>query len=166
LHYKRDSSLREFDAMDERVKLRYEWDWKGAERELKRARELKVVYPLAHQWHHAYLFVSKLYQQTHGSNLDVDVSICTLPRMIGAATLTASEEVQIFCTIAREQIVVGNFEGARFLIERWLPTSGWPRLEHLEPHTAADLLVTLGNLIGVLSLSGRIGKGQKEPSRT
>ena len=158
---KRDSSLREFDAVDERVKLRYEWDWKGAERELKRARELKVVYPLAHQWHHAYLFVRKLYQQTHGSNLNVDVSICALPRMIGAATLTASEQVQIFCTIAREQIVVGNFEGARFLIERWLPTSGWPRLDHLEPQTAADLLLTLGNLIGVLSLSGRIGKGQK-----
>src|SRR5215213_7389264 len=39
---------------DPRVKLRFEWDWKGAERELRRANELQTNYPTAPQWYAAY----------------------------------------------------------------------------------------------------------------
>src|SRR4029434_4714759 len=39
---------------DPRVKLRFEWDWKGAERELRRANELQTTYPTAPQWYAAY----------------------------------------------------------------------------------------------------------------
>ncbi|HEY0365165.1 MAG TPA: winged helix-turn-helix domain-containing protein, partial [Pyrinomonadaceae bacterium] len=41
---------------DPRVKLRFEWDWKGAERELRRANELQTNYPTAPQWYAAYCF--------------------------------------------------------------------------------------------------------------
>jgi len=34
---------------EQRIKLRFEWDWKGVERELRRANELKTTYPSAHQ---------------------------------------------------------------------------------------------------------------------
>jgi tetratricopeptide (TPR) repeat protein len=147
---------------DQRLKLRHEWDWKGAERELRRARDLKTEYPAAHQWHAAYLFVRQLYlNQGPSPESSSRFANESLPLQIRSTRLTPSEEVQVFCTIAREQIVVGNFEGARLAIERWLPKSGWPKLDHLEPHTAADLLFTLGSLIGALSLIGRISRGIK-----
>ena len=148
---------------DQRLKLRHEWDWKGAERELRRAQDLKAEYPAANQWHAAYLFVRQLYLNLLGSSPESgsQFAIESLPLQIRSTRLTPSEEVQVFCAIAREQIVVGNFEGAKLAIERWLPKSGWPKLDHLDPHTAADLLFTLGTLIGALSLIGRISRGIK-----
>lgn len=37
------------------VKLAYDWDWLGAEADLKRALELNPKYPTAHQWYASYL---------------------------------------------------------------------------------------------------------------
>lgn len=37
------------------VKLAYEWDWRGAEADFKRALELNPKYPTAHQWYASYL---------------------------------------------------------------------------------------------------------------
>src|SRR6266481_6623420 len=47
---------------EEKLRLRHEWDWKGAERELRRANELKSNYPAVHQWQAAYLFSLELFQ--------------------------------------------------------------------------------------------------------
>jgi TolB-like protein len=47
---------------DPRVKLRFEWDWKGAERELRRANELHTNYPTAPQWYAAYRFSRDILQ--------------------------------------------------------------------------------------------------------
>jgi DNA-binding winged helix-turn-helix (wHTH) protein len=47
---------------DDRVALRFEWDWRGVERELRRANDLKTVYPGAHQWHFAYQRCKRLYE--------------------------------------------------------------------------------------------------------
>jgi len=147
---------------ESRVKLRHEWDWKGAERELRRANELKADYPAAHQWYAAFLFVRGMYQKSAGkSGQRIDLFSSKLPPQIRSASLTQSEEVQVYCTIGREQIVIGNFEGAKLILERWLPKRGWPQLSHLDPHVAADLLFTLGNLIASLAFTGQINKGNK-----
>src|SRR5689334_18189566 len=42
------------DESEHRIKLRFEWDWKGVQRERRRANELKTDYPSAHQWYVAY----------------------------------------------------------------------------------------------------------------
>ena len=147
---------------ESKVKLRHEWDWKGAERELRRANELKAYYPSAHQWYAAFLFVRQMYQVASKHDLrDSAHTDVVFPPKVQSGTLTPSEEVQVLCTIAREQIGVGSFEAARLLLERWLPKIGWPKLTHLDSNTAADLLFTLGQLIGFLSITGQIVKGHK-----
>ena len=51
------------DESDPRIKLRFEWDCKGAERELRRANELKTDYPAAHQWYAAYRLSKDMFQE-------------------------------------------------------------------------------------------------------
>ncbi len=152
------------DASDPKVTLRHEWDWKGAERELRRASELKVDFPVAHQWHAAYLFVRELYNRTkkdQSSAVD-GFSDGRLPAQIRLAKLTPNEEAQVYCAIAREQIVASNFEGARLILGRWLTANPWPSLNQLDAHIAADLLLTLGTVTSILSITGPSGKGQKQ----
>ncbi|MDQ5838618.1 MAG: tetratricopeptide repeat protein [Acidobacteriota bacterium] len=50
-----DDGLAEAHASLGYVKHRYEWDWAGAEREFRRAIELKPGYATAHQWYGWYL---------------------------------------------------------------------------------------------------------------
>src|SRR6185503_21099108 len=49
---------------DDRVALRFEWDWRGVERELRRANDLRSVYPGVHQWYFAYQRCKKLYEDS------------------------------------------------------------------------------------------------------
>src|SRR3990172_11259309 len=51
------------ESFPEAIGLRYEWDRKTAERELRRAAELNTNYPAAHQWSAAYKFAHELYQK-------------------------------------------------------------------------------------------------------
>ena len=148
--------------IDHRVKLRFEWDWKGAERELRRANDLKTDYPAAHQWYAAYrfslaLFQSRLDASQFSDNILQDVQ----PTQLYSGTLSPNEEIQILCTIAREQIEVGNYDaGCLILKKHWRPGE-WPKLEGINSHSAADLLFTIGSLAGCLSSTGRIQKGQR-----
>ena len=45
-----DNTLAEAHASLGAIKLFYEWDWRGAEQDFKRAMELNPSYPYAHQW--------------------------------------------------------------------------------------------------------------------
>ncbi len=76
--------------------------------------------------------------------------------------LTDNEDVQICCAIAREQMAICNFEGARLILSRWLTTNAWPTLYRLDSHIAADFLFTLGTLVSTLSLTGSSVKGQRQ----
>lgn len=153
------------DAIDSRVKLRHEWDWKGAERELRRASELKAEYPSATQWYAAYLFARKLFQESKFYEQQVESSSderCEVmskavrrPSQIASINLTKGEQAQIFCTIAREQLLVGNFEAADLILRTLRSDNGWPQLRDLPPQSAGDLLFTMGLLTGNLAGSGR-----------
>jgi tetratricopeptide (TPR) repeat protein len=153
-----------------KVKLRFEWDWKGAERELRRANELKTDYPAAHQWHSAYKMAQELYynsptskQQQNQTKSRIKNRIFELlPAQIASIDLTPSEQVQIYCTIAREQIDSGNYEAAcRVLDFRW-SLGDWPKLDGLSQRSCADLLFTAGALASyVANTTTQLPRGQK-----
>jgi TolB-like protein/Tfp pilus assembly protein PilF len=149
---------------DPRVKLRFEWDWKGAERELRRANELQTTYPTAPQWYAAYRFargVLQTFSQTVGTCKNEIIGELVYPRQLFMSTLSPNEEVQVLCTIAREQIEIGNYDAGFVMLRNWWTPGEWPNLNSLSSHTAADLLFTIGSLAGCLSSTGRIQKGQR-----
>jgi tetratricopeptide (TPR) repeat protein len=146
------------DDTDAKIKLRFEWDWKTAERELRRANELKTDYPAAHQWYAAYRIAKDLLEKSTGKSHDSD---CKLPAQIVAGAPTPAERVQVLCTVAREQIAVGNYDAAELILQPWHPQNDWPKINLLTPHAAADLLFTLGALIGSIGATKRTARGQK-----
>jgi len=165
----------------EMVNIRQEWDRKAAERERKRAIEAKSKYPEPHQWYAAYRFAMSLGEQARtelngvvalssapqdGSSLSEAKSGTgktppTVPDPLPLATPTVSEEVQVFCTIAREQIEAGNYAAGCIVLQRWWTFGEWPRLEGLSPQSAADLLFTAGALAGWLASTRQVPRGQK-----
>jgi tetratricopeptide (TPR) repeat protein len=151
-------------------KMRQEWDRKAAERESKRAIELKSTYPAAHQWHAAYLFSAAVYREAArarnherqvGDDETTRVADTQLPGEFRSGDLTPAEEVQVFCTVAREQIDAGNYEAACIVLQRWWTIGEWPRVDGLKPHSSADLLFTIGDLAGRVASSRQVPKGQK-----
>jgi tetratricopeptide (TPR) repeat protein len=151
-----------------KVKLRFEWDWKGAERELKRANELMTNYPAAHQWYAAYKMAQQLYYESHTARQRQNETKPTinrgprlLPNQIASIDLTPSEQVQVYCTIAREQMDSGNYEAAcKVLSWRWA-FGNWPSLDGLNQQSCADLLFTAGELASYVANTTQIPRGQK-----
>jgi DNA-binding winged helix-turn-helix (wHTH) protein/TolB-like protein len=156
------------DDSQHRIRLRFEWDWKGVERERRRANELKTDYPSSHQWYVVYELSEQLYSETsvgeppkneHLKELRLRASF---PSQIGCSLLTPSEEVQILCSVARDQIAIGNYEAAALLLRRWSIAGQWPRLNSLNACIAADLLFTSGNLMGWIAGSKQVIHGHKQ----
>lgn len=163
---KKNDSTPTAESPDPKVKLRHEWDWKGAEREIRRANELRADYPAAHQWHAAYLSVRQLYKKAQidrkETNSESAESIHQeLSARIPSGSLTPTEEVQVLCAIAREQIDVGNYEAACLSLKRWWELGIWPKLIGLSPQSCADLLFTTGELEGFMASAQQLPTGQK-----
>ncbi len=153
------------EESERRITLRFEWDWKGVEGELRRADELKTSYPSPHQWHFAYRTSKQLYRELFGGkpsnqgfrgNLDANSKLTS---QIPSVQLTPTEEVHILCSVARDQIAIGNFEAASLILRRWSAPGKWPKLDSLNPYTAADLLLTLGTLLGSVAGTKKIIHG-------
>ncbi len=159
-----------YNEPDQRLKLRFEWDWKGAERELRRANELKTDYPSAHQWYAAYLTSQQLYEETCLSNRTGNqpkpkaknrTSHGALPIQIVSLELTPTEQVPVYCAIAREQIDTGNYEAACKVLQPWWVFGNWPKLDGLNQQCCADLLFTAGELAGCVASTRQLPRGQK-----
>jgi len=149
-----------------RIKLRFEWDWKGIERELRRATELKTNYPSAHQWYFAYRTSKQLYLESISGRSRIQLVTpgdedSKLALQIPIVQLTPTEEVQILCAVARDQIAVCNFEAANLVLRRWSVSGKWPKLDSLNPYVAADLLLTLGTLLGCIAGTKQVVHGHK-----
>jgi DNA-binding winged helix-turn-helix (wHTH) protein/tetratricopeptide (TPR) repeat protein len=148
-----------------KVRLRFEWDWKNAERELKRANDLKAEDISGHQWQAAYLFVRQLCLQSQQYESQELSSIWpeygTLPQQIRSAKLTSAEEIQVFCGIAREQIDLGNYSAACLILKSWWQPDSWPTVSNLDIRSSADLLFTAGELAGFVASTNQLPNGQK-----
>jgi serine/threonine-protein kinase len=95
------------DDTDARIKVRFEWDWKVAERELHRAHELKSDYPAAHQWYAAYRSAKSLFEQFSGASESSEPSgAWRLPTQILAGEPSTAEQLQLLCAVARGQIAI------------------------------------------------------------
>lgn len=145
-----------------RIKLRFEWDWKLAEREQHRAHELKYGYPTAHQWYAAYRFAKEMFEQISGVSNDGDsVKRSKLPVQIVAGEPTPAEQLQTLCAVAREQIAVCNYAAGELVLKQWMPSNDWPNLNLLTSHAAADLLYTLGLLTTSLASTQQAINGHR-----
>lgn len=151
------------------LKVRQEWDWRAAERELRRANELKATHVVAHQWYAAYFKAKNLFEEVRRESEGLlETTAATLNRDHGLPTqiqsfdLTCDEDLQVTCAISREQIDVGNFEAASRFLRKWWVVGGWPNVEGLNPQSCLDLLFTAGVLAGCLASAGHLGGGQRE----
>ncbi|HEX3186712.1 MAG TPA: winged helix-turn-helix domain-containing protein [Pyrinomonadaceae bacterium] len=150
------------DQTKANLKLRFEWDWKAAERELRRASELKTDYPAAHQWYAAYSLAKDIFEESRTSvNNRTTDSACKLPYQVLSGEPTPAEHLQVLCAVAREQIAITNYAAAELILAPWYSETKWPDISSLTTHAAADLLFTLGALIGCLSGTRQMPNGQK-----
>ncbi len=157
------------DDSTSKVNLRFEWDWKSAERELRRAHELKTNYPAAHQWYAAFTLAQRLLHETRLSKKSKRAESARkrntptplLPRHIPSLELTANEQVQVYCAIAREQIDGGNYDAACMILQSRWQFGCWPKLQELDQCSCADLLFTAGELAGCVASTKQLPKGQK-----
>lgn len=151
--------------LERKVKLRFEWDWKSAERELRRASELKVSYPAAHQWYAAYHYAQELHDSQpfliKPKRSALDRSTLSPLSQLASLQLTRNEQVQVFCGVAREQIEAGNYDAACRILQSFWLFGNWPELSGLNQESAADLLFTAGELAGCVASAKQVPKGQK-----
>ena len=156
----------QIEETEARVKVRFEWDWKVAERELHRAQELRSDYPTAHQWYAAYRIAKDLFEQSRrGPNNCESTNESTehwrLPTQILFGEPSTAELIQVLCATARGQIAVCNYEAAQLLLKPFYTQKDWPRLSSLTTPAAADLLFTLGILIASLATTKQTTNGYR-----
>lgn len=163
----REANSQKFEELTSKIKLRFEWDWKSAERELRRAHELRTDYPAAHQWHAAFILARRLLGEAriahnHSKLARKKNSLRRqLLTQIPSLELPPNEQVQVYCAIAREQIEAGNYDAACLILQSWWQFGSWPKLHGLNQHSCADLLFTTGELAGCVASTRQLPKGQK-----
>ena len=154
---------------DHRERLRFEWDCKGVERELRRANALKMDYPSGHQWHAAYVNTRRFYEECCGVKEPTNQGMLNInrecnsspPAQIAFLELTSNEEVQVYCAISREQIDIGNYKAACRILRPWWSFGLWPKFDGLNQRSCADLLFTVGELAGCVASTKQLPRGQK-----
>lgn len=80
---------------------------------------------------------------------------------IHSSQLSASEMVQACCTMAREQLEIGDFESGCAALKKWWSIGEWPNLSGLSNAAAAELLLTAGTLSGWIASTRQVPGGQK-----
>ncbi|HZE68741.1 MAG TPA: ATP-binding protein [Pyrinomonadaceae bacterium] len=84
---------------------------------------------------------------------------------IHSSHLTLSERVQACCTVAREQLELGDFDGGCAALKKWWTIGDWPKVDGLNRIAAAELLLTAGTLSGWVASTRQVQGGQKAAER-
>lgn len=117
---------------------------------LRRANDLKTVYPNAHQWYFAYQTCKQLYEhsvrESESSTNAGPELVEAPPSQIASLELTPNEQLQVLCAIVREQIDIGNYEAAYKILQPWWSFGNSPRIDGLDALCCADLLLTAGEV--------------------
>jgi signal transduction histidine kinase/ActR/RegA family two-component response regulator len=77
------------------------------------------------------------------------------------SSLTISEQVQACCTIARQQLEIGDYDGGCAALRRWWKLEEWPQHHGLSNQAAAHLLLTAGTLSGWIASTRQVQGDQK-----
>jgi DNA-binding winged helix-turn-helix (wHTH) protein len=156
-----DDSSPEVKAL---IKMRCKLDQIIAEQDIKRAIDLNSTYPPAYQWHSARQFIvnrlklSGAYAIRDESPARIDSSF---EHQLESISPTRDEQVQILCTIARQQFDVGNYEAGCVTLEDWWTIGEWPRLDGLGQYTSAELLFVTGALARRMASAKPVQRGPK-----
>jgi signal transduction histidine kinase/FixJ family two-component response regulator len=84
---------------------------------------------------------------------------------IQSSPLSLSEQVQACCTIAREQLELGDYDAGCGVLKQWWTIGEWPKQEGLSQLAAAELLLTAGILTGWVDSTRQIEGGQRLAER-
>jgi signal transduction histidine kinase/ActR/RegA family two-component response regulator len=80
---------------------------------------------------------------------------------IPPSSLGENERVLASCTIAREKLETGDYDGGCALLAPWWKLGEWPNQMGLSRQAAAELLLTAGSLTGSVARAKRIVGGQR-----
>ena len=80
---------------------------------------------------------------------------------IHSSSLMPSDMVQACCTIAREQLELGDFDAGCAALQRWWKVGEWPNLDGLSQVATAELLLTAGTLSGWVASARQVHGGQR-----
>jgi signal transduction histidine kinase/ActR/RegA family two-component response regulator len=78
-----------------------------------------------------------------------------------ASVLSASEQVQACCAIARDKLESGNYKEGCAALETWWTLGEWPQLQGLEGLASAELLLVAGTLSAWMASSSQTIGGRK-----
>jgi len=84
-----------------------------------------------------------------------------LQNPVHTSPLTPSEQVEACCTIAREQIEVGNYDGGCAALRPWWTLGEWPKHDGLSTRASAELLLTAGTLSGWIASTRQVQGDQR-----
>ena len=79
----------------------------------------------------------------------------------GSDALTETEHVLACCTIAREKLEIGDYEGGCAVLSPWWEFGAWPSQTGLDQLTAGELLLVAGSLTNSVARAKRISGGQR-----
>jgi DNA-binding winged helix-turn-helix (wHTH) protein len=151
------------------IKMRYRLDRMTAEQDIRRAVDLNSTYPHSYQWHAAREIILSRLNQPSGGNHNAfmmneqnpALTEASLEQQLESISLTRDEQVQILCTIARQQFDASNYEAGRIVLKDWWTIGEWPNLKQLSHASAAELLFIAGAVARRAAATKLVQRGPK-----
>lgn len=104
-----DGELAEARASMGMIKMRYDWDWKGAEQEFLQALDLKSTYSQAHQWYATFLESNARFDEAL-SEMKTALELDPLSLQIGVSLAVSFWKMRKYDTSLRELRKIVDFE--------------------------------------------------------